>query len=68
MAKRALAARSRYQYLSGEGLDAGEYTTLIGSLTSVYRLLGMHRVARRVPRALEYAAQVAAQTGEASPP
>ena len=56
------------QYLAGQGLDAGEYTTLIGSLTSVYRLLGIHRQARRLPRALEYAASVAGNGQEAPTP
>jgi hypothetical protein len=49
------------EYLAGNGLDAGEYVQLIGAQTSVLRLLGLHRVAKRVPRALEYAASVAAQ-------
>jgi hypothetical protein len=50
------------QYLAGEGLDAPEYTMLVGSLTSVFRLLGIHRRPRLLPRALDYAAQVAAQS------
>ena len=56
------------QYLAGQGLDASEYTTLIGSLTSVYRLLGINRQARRLPRALEYAAKVAGNGQEAPAP
>ena len=52
------------QYLAGEGLDSSEYVQLIGALNAVYRMLGINRRAKRVPRALEYADQVAAQTRE----
>ena len=50
------------EYLAGQGLDAGEYTTLVGALNATLRLLGIHRRAKRLPRALEYADQVAKES------
>ena len=43
-----------HEYLAGEGLDAGEYTQLIGSQTSVLRLLGITRRAKPVESLRDY--------------
>lgn len=44
------------QYASGAGLDAGEWSTLTGSLTRCLQLLGLERRARPVPTLAEYIA------------
>jgi hypothetical protein len=47
------------EFLAGQGLDAPEYTALVGSLTSVYRLLGLYRKAKPVETLAGYAQRIA---------
>ena len=52
--------------LAGKPIDAVQYINFVNTLLRLFDRLGYQRRARPVPRALEYAAQIATESQEAS--
>jgi hypothetical protein len=50
------------EYAAGQGFDHSEHLALIQALNSIYQRLGVRRVAKPLPSALEYAALLAKES------
>ncbi len=61
----ALASQIEERARSGQAFDVGQYLTVVDRVLRIGQVLGTQRRARPLPRALEYAAQVAANGQEA---
>ena len=64
----ALASQIEERARAGQPFDVNQYLCVVDRVLRLGQVLGTQRRARPVPRALEYAAQVAAEAGEARSP